>query len=289
MMKTKYGLFFLMVVLLNFGLYQSYLLTAQEQSFIFLPVLHQSLPSQATPTPTATATFTPLPTGTATLTFTPSPTSLATATPTSTPTSIPTSTPTAGPSPTPTQPPAACQVQFEEVLTAGDTSLAVTSDLGNEITITDLTTSQVIGVATLPSSPVPGHLCPSFAFVPVTALVAQHIISVESSNGTFDIETVQPTPTPTPTPTPAVCSVQFEEVLTAGETFVATTGELGNQVTITDLTTSQVIGSGTLPSSPVPGHLCPSFMLVPVTALVAQHIIIVESSNGTFDVATVNP
>lgn len=134
-----------------------------------------------TPTPTPTPTFTP------------------------TPTPGPSATPTIGPSPTntATATPIICPVQFEETLIMGDTFLAITSDLGSEVKITDFTTGQVIGTGTLPNTTIDGHLCPSFMLVPVSALVNQHMIVVENlTNGSFDIDTVQAgTNTPTPLPT----------------------------------------------------------------------------------------
>lgn len=382
MMKTKYGLFFLLVVVINLGLYQSYLLTAQEQSFIFLPVLHQSLPNQATPTPTATATFTP----TTAPTLTPSPTNLATTTPTFTPTplSTATSTPTFTPTATPVQ---GCpydqnsfpgRVELENFTCGGEgvayhdisptneggqyrpgegVDLSFTNDVNGNFNVShtaagewlkyrvDVSTSGLYTLYFRYNSTAPAQIRILVDGIAVNGGAAVQLPNTAGSwqttmihnvlfmAGIRDIElqtieggalynyfgaihgsvtpTSTPTPGPSPTPTatatpgpsptptatatpgptatPAVCPVQFEEVLTAGESFIAITGDLGNQITITDLVTNQVIGSATLPSSPVPGHLCPSFALVPVTALVAQHIILVESSNGTFDVATVNP
>lgn len=149
---------------------------------------------------------------------TPSPTPTPTFTPSPTP--GPSATPTNGPSPTPTPTAtlAVCRVQYEETLIAGDTFLAITSDLEDVVTIIDWTLGgQVIGTGQMPSVPSNNHLCPAFALIPVSALIANHVVSVESDNGTFDVQTVQagtstntpiPTqtlqPTNTPTPTPSI-------------------------------------------------------------------------------------
>lgn len=99
-----------------------------------------------------------------------------------------------------------------------------------------------------------------------------------------------PTRTPTATSTPIICAIQFEGGLAAGQTFVDITSDLGNVFRISDLATGQVIGSGTLPENPEPGHLCPTFMRVPVTALVADHLIAAENlTNGSADVKAVQP
>lgn len=149
---------------------------------------------------------------------TPSPTPSPTHTPTFTPTSTGTVTPGPSPTNTSTPTPAVCNVRFEETLIAGDTFLAVTSDLEDVVTIIDWTLGgQVIGTGIMPNIPANNHLCPAFALIPVSALIANHVVSVESDNGTFDVQTVQagtstntpiPTqtlePTNTPTPTPSI-------------------------------------------------------------------------------------
>lgn len=153
-----------------------------------LPVL----PAVPTAGPSPTPTDTPTPTSTATVTPGPSPTS--------------TNTPT----PTLTSTPFVCNVRFEGDLIQGATTLDVTSEIGDVVVITNLTTGSVLAVTTM--GVFNGHLCPGYSFVTVaTPLVAGHILVAESSHGTFDVKTVQagtstPTPPPTqttaPTPTP---------------------------------------------------------------------------------------
>jgi hypothetical protein len=87
-----------------------------------------------------------------------------------------------------------------------------------------------------------------------------------------------------------VCPVQFEGIAIEGDDYVFVTGDVGTTVTIIDLTTGQVLGTD-IPLARG-GHGCPGFadftppdQLGP--ALVAGHVIVAQSSDGTFDTAVV--
>lgn len=137
-------------------------------------------------------------------------------TPTPTPTHTPTSTapPTAGPSPTPTETatwtpsptPIRCDVRFEQTLVGNDQFVAITGDVGTTVIVTDLTDEAIISLATQLDGPFSDHACDGFKLVPVNPpLIDNHVILVESSDGSFDAQTVLPAPptnTPVPTDTP---------------------------------------------------------------------------------------
>lgn len=114
------------------------------------------------------------------------------------PTLTPTPTPTGTIFPTATPPAEAnCPVAIEEPLISGQQYVGVTGNSGDYITITDLTLSRVIGSGYLPTIPVSGHACPSFAWIPIIPFHTniyepQATILVESSNGTFDFAVVTP-------------------------------------------------------------------------------------------------
>lgn len=72
--------------------------------------------------------------------------------------------------------------------------------------------------------------------------------------------TASPTPiapTPTFTPTPR-CDIQFEGEAVAGNNFVFVTGDVGIDVTVSNLSTGASLGSGTL-GGPFAGHACQGF------------------------------
>ncbi len=72
--------------------------------------------------------------------------------------------------------------------------------------------------------------------------------------------TASPTPiapTPTFTPTPR-CDIQFEGEAVAGNNFVFVTGDVGVDVTVSNLSTGASLGSGTL-GGPFAGHACQGF------------------------------
>ena len=136
---------------------------------------------------------------------TPSPT----ASPTNTNTPLPTSTATLTPSPTftPTNTPIICGTHFEGDLIAGNNFLFVTGEVGETVTILDLTSGATLGSATLVA--ISGHDCAGFDdFTPNvlnSALQEGHVILVQSSNGTTDtsiVVAIPPTPTTVPTNTP---------------------------------------------------------------------------------------
>ena len=149
----------------------------------------QSVAPPLPPIPTAGPTETP--------TETPTPTTTATSTPGPSPT--PTNTPTFTPSPTPDR----CNVRFEGVLIQGNQFVAVTGDVGTTVLITDLTDQTIISLAIQLDGPFDNHACEGFRLIPVNpVLIGNHVILVESSDGSFDAQTVlQATPTFTPVPT----------------------------------------------------------------------------------------
>ena len=165
----------------------------------------QALPPVVPPVPTAgpTATDTPSPTPTSTETATPGPS--------------PTNTGTATYTPSPTRP--ICPVRYVDTaqLIDGGTFVDVTGDfnatnnLGEtpyELTLIDLTSGQVLasGVQMQDGSGV--YECFGFRRInldPGVTLEANHLILVQSEDGTFDAATVTqviPTETPIPTDTP---------------------------------------------------------------------------------------
>ena len=165
----------------------------------------QSLPPIVPPVPTAGPTATPTPTDT--------PTSTATATPGPSPTN--TATHTVTPSSTPIR----CAIRFNDIteIIDGATQFGVTGDFnsGNiftdppyTITVVDLTTG-ITMAAGLQMVPGGGNFdCPGFLNVVLPGgqtLEEDHVILVQSQDGTFDVATVAsvvPTDTPIPTDTP---------------------------------------------------------------------------------------
>ncbi|MCA9985096.1 MAG: pilus assembly protein [Anaerolineales bacterium] len=165
----------------------------------------QSLPPIVPPVPTAGPTATPTPTDT--------PTTTATFTPGPSPTNTPTSTLT--PSATPIR----CAVRFNEIsqIVDGANSFDVTGDFnsGNDflgtpynLTVIDLTTGTTLASG-IPMVNGGGNFdCPGFRNVILPGgqtLQANHIIIVQSEDGTFDVATVAtvvPTATLIPTDTP---------------------------------------------------------------------------------------
>ncbi|MEW5987036.1 MAG: TadE/TadG family type IV pilus assembly protein [Chloroflexota bacterium] len=96
------------------------------------------------------------------------------------------------------------------------------------------------------------------------------------------------TPTITPTPTPIPCNVRFDSDLIDGMTYVAVTGDLDTTVTVINLTTGATLGAATIDQAAV-GHQCPGLVQVsPLNSpLVVGDLILVDSSDGTFDVTIV--
>lgn len=152
----------------------------------------QSVAPPLPPVPTAGPTETPSPT--------PTPTTTATSTPGPSPT--PTNTPTFTPSPTPVR----CNVRFDQVLIQGDQFIGITGDIGTTVLLTDLTGQRIISLAIQLDGPFSGHACEGYRFIPINPpLSGNHVILVESSDGSFDARTVlaaTPTNTPVPTDTP---------------------------------------------------------------------------------------
>lgn len=149
----------------------------------------QSVAPVVPPVPTAGPSPTP--------THTPTPTTTATSTPGPSPTSTKTQTPTVTPTPI------RCQIVFERTLAQGDNQVWISTDANDTVTLTDLTTGQVVANNVTVPGPFDGHACNGFALVTVNpVLQAAHVIVAESSNGTFVVATVQQgTPTSTPIPT----------------------------------------------------------------------------------------
>jgi hypothetical protein len=98
------------------------------------------------------------------------------------------------------------------------------------------------------------------------------------------------TGTNTPTATPDVCATQFDQNPVGGNNFVLVTGEPDSTVTIIDLTTGDTLGSDLYLT--VGNHACPGFADFGPgdqlnQLLVAGHVLLAQSSDGTFDTAIV--
>ncbi len=103
--------------------------------------------------------------------------------------------------------------------------------------------------------------------------------------------TMTPTASNTPTATPVICATRFEGELVAGNDFAFVTGEPGETVVIIDLVTGVTLGADVLVA--VNGHACAGFAdFLPgntfSSPLVAGHVILVQSNNGTQDTAIVS-
>lgn len=153
------------------------------------------VPPEVPAIPTAGPTPTPSPT------HTPDPDADPDQTPTATATATWTLTPT----------PVVCGTRFENTLLAGGNQVFVSGDIGQLVTVVNLTTNETIGTLTLGAFD--GHSCPGFVsfsdFFTDTPLVAGDVYQVSSPNGTGDLTMVlegTPTPTPTSTFTPAPTS-----------------------------------------------------------------------------------
>ena len=141
----------------------------------------------------------------------PVPTAGPSPTPTDTPTPTPTTENTPGPSPTPTNTftpsptstPNRCNVRFVAQPIQGASQVQITSDVGDLVTLTDLTTGIVLANGALIDGPFNGYLCQGYSIINVAPpLQAGHVVVAESTNGTFDVIIVQEgTATPTPIPT----------------------------------------------------------------------------------------
>lgn len=137
--------------------------------------------------------------------ITPAPTHTPTATPT--PTDTPTATPTGTIFPI-------CAVRFVGFVVVGQDHVAITGEIGSQVTIVDLTDGgQVIGIGAL-GGPVPGYACPGFAIIPVPPheLIQGHVLAAISSDGTTGTTIVlgaTPTFTPTYTATPTFTPTPF--------------------------------------------------------------------------------
>jgi len=98
------------------------------------------------------------------------------------------------------------------------------------------------------------------------------------------------TPTNTPTATPVVCPIEFDGYALENATYVYVTGDIGTTVTIIDLTSGAVLGSDLMLSAG--GHNCPGFAdfgppATPLPLLIGGHVLLAQSSDGTFDTTIV--
>ncbi|MCB8966149.1 MAG: pilus assembly protein [Ardenticatenaceae bacterium] len=132
------------------------------------------------------------------------------ATPSETPTSTagPTTTATATPSNTPSATPDYCGAYFETAPVEGQTHVWVSGEVGDTVTIIDLTTGQTLGTDTFLAAS--DHQCAGFADFNganalISPLVFNHVILAVPNQGQPDTAIVlQGTPTPTPSPTNVV-------------------------------------------------------------------------------------
>lgn len=105
------------------------------------------------------------------------------------------------------------------------------------------------------------------------------------------------TPTFTATPTPW-CNIQFENEVGSNTPSVLITGDVGIEVTIINLTTNEVLGSGVI-NGPFTGHDCPGYSFISVSpridetnighVLLAQQTDNLENNDTTMVVDTSNP
>lgn len=217
--------------------------------------------------------------------------------PTNTPTATPTNTPTQTPGPTAT--PDYCGLEFEDFLIAGNDFVYVTGEIGRIVTIIDVTTGRTLGTGTLLDRT--DHACPGFLSVALNSpLIAAHLILAESDNVHDQYDTAwvlseAPAPTstntPSPTATPDFCGPEFSATPITGFDYVEITGEIGRFVTITDLTTTEILGSGELIESNISWSNCPGFASVTLNEyLVEGHLLLVQSNNpyDSFDTAWVS-
>ncbi len=134
---------------------------------------------------------------------TPTPSPSATSTPTPGPTSTDTPVPTITNTPTPVR----CGAYIEAPPVAGQNYLWVSGEVGETVTVIDLTTGQTLGQDTFLD--VNNHICEGFAdfnTVPLNpTLTAGHVIlAVPSAGQPANAIVLQGTPTPTATSTPVV-------------------------------------------------------------------------------------
>ena len=105
--------------------------------------------------------------------------------------------------------------------------------------------------------------------------------------------TPTPTASNTPVPTQLPCDVEFEGSAVAGNKYLWVTGDVGVDVTITDLTDGTVLAI-TETLLPRPNHACPGFadfagstgigLLEP---LIEGHVMVVNGSDNTYDTIAV--
>ena len=99
---------------------------------------------------------------------------------------------------------------------------------------------------------------PTATPTPTNTAVPPTPINTPIPTATASPTPVDPTPTFTPTPR---CDVQFEEAPVAGNNFVLVTGDVSTNVTVTNLTTGNTLGDGTL-GGPFDGHACTGFATI---------------------------
>lgn len=145
-------------------------------------------------------------------------------TPTNTPTS-PANPPTETPPPLPpteTPPPPPCNVSFEAAPVAGNRYVYLSSDIGTNVTVQNLTTGAVLGIDIMTAQT--GHTCDGFSDflnggigILSQPLVAGNILLAEGDNGTYDyafVLAVPPTATPIPTNTPTTTATPLPTATT---------------------------------------------------------------------------
>ena len=120
------------------------------------------------------------------------------------PTATPSDTPTATPTPR-------CDILFEGAAITGNNFVFVTGDVGIDVTVSNLTTGQVLGTATLAGPFGDDHACPGFASVTLDPGLTSNefgdILIVRQDDVPDNADTTvvvgaPPTPTPSPTFTP---------------------------------------------------------------------------------------
>ncbi len=126
----------------------------------------------------------------------------------STPTPTSSHTPTATSTATDTAIPASgCNLQFAQEAYGNSPYVLITGDVGKEVTITNLTTNEVIGSGIL-DGPVVGQDCPGFSYITVSprldetnvghTLLAQETDNPDNFDTTIVLDAYNPQPTSTP-------------------------------------------------------------------------------------------
>lgn len=97
--------------------------------------------------------------------------------------------------------------------------------------------------------------------------------------------------TPTSTPVPAnICAVKFVDEVIDNQSVIPVTGKIGAIVTLTDLTTGEILTNPSVIKQSTHEHSCEGFIeltLIHGVSLASNHLVIIESDDGTYDATIV--